>query len=382
MEDPRSKGRNWKFRFVLAMRTFKCTCGQLIFFENVTCLVCGRELGFLPDDLRINSLEPLQDGLFQAPGNSAGNLSYKKCQNYSKESVCNWMIPGGNLNARDNDAFCASCRLNQTIPDLSVEGNRALWERMESAKRRLLYSLLNLKLPAASRTEDPQRGLAFAFLSDATESDGSLSKIMTGHNNGLITLNLDEADDAAREKIRHSMKEPYRTLLGHFRHESGHYYWDRLVRDTKFVEPFRSLFGNEEANYGAALQNYYSSGAPANWQGNYISAYATSHPWEDWAETWAHFMHIQDALEVAGQFGLPGKFIRSDSMKSQSLLGQMTIEEIVAAWSELAIALNSINRSMGLYDIYPFVISTGVVNKLRFIFDVISAGVGQKAAAS
>jgi hypothetical protein len=364
------------------MKTFKCTCGQLIFFENVTCVACGRELGFLPDDLRVSSLEPFQNGLFKAAGNGANSQSYKKCQNYSKESVCNWMIPTGSSDAQNNDPFCISCRLNQTIPDLSIERNRPLWQRMESAKRRLIYSLLNLKLPIANKADDPQRGLAFAFLSDATKPDGSLSKIMTGHNNGLITLNLDEADDGTRETIRQSMKEPYRTLLGHFRHESRHYYWDRLVRGTRFVEPFRALFGNEEADYGAALQKYYSSGAPANWQDNYISAYSTSHPWEDWAETWAHFMHIHDALEIAWQFGLPGKILRGNSVKSRFSSGQMTIEEIVAGWSELAIALNSINRSMGLQDIYPFVVSTGVVNKLRFIFDVISAGVGQEAAAS
>ena len=182
---------------------------------------------------------------------------------------------------------------------------------METAKRRLVYSLLNLKLPVANKSEDPRQGLAFAFLSDVVKPDGSVSKILTGHENGLITLNIAEADDATREKVRLAMNEPYRTLLGHFRHEIGHYYWGRLVRGTNFLEPYRELFGNEEANYDEALKRYYASGPPVNWQDNYISAYATSHPWEDWAETWAHFMHIQDAVEVANDFGLAGKTFTS-----------------------------------------------------------------------
>jgi hypothetical protein len=367
------------------MKTYTCTCGQLIFFENVTCVACGRELGFLPDVLRLSSLEPAENGLFKAAEAKGKNHSYRKCQNYAKESVCNWMIPAGNSEAQDKQPFCVSCRLNQTIPDLTIQQNHALWGRMETAKHRLVYSLLNLKLPIANKTEDPKQGLDFAFLSDVVKPDGSLSKVLTGHDNGLITLNVAEADDAAREKMRLAMKEPYRTLLGHFRHEIGHYSWDRLVCGTGFLKRYHELFGNGQADYADALQRYYSGGAPANWQDNYISAYATSHPWEDWAETWAHFMHIQDALEVASDFGLAGKTIRIDPKLSTSRpwlsSRQNTFEEIVGAWSELAIALNSINRSMGLQDTYPFVLSPAVINKLHFVFEVISAGARKSAAA-
>ena len=368
------------------MKTYTCTCGQLTFFENVTCVACGRELGFLPDALRLSSLEPAENGLFKTAEAKAQSHFYKKCQNYARESVCNWMIPTGSSPAQKDELFCVSCRLNQTIPDLSVQRNRALWTHMEAAKHRLVYSLLNLKLPIANKTEDAKQGLAFAFLSDVVNSGGGVSKVLTGHENGLITLNIAEADDSAREKMRLAMNEPYRTLLGHFRHEIGHYYWDRLVSGTRLLDPFRALFGNEEADYGEALKRYYSGGAPANWQDNYISAYATSHPWEDWAETWAHFMHIQDALEVADDFGLAGKIIRIDPKKNagKSWLssGRTTPEEIIGAWSKLSIALNSINRSMGLQDTYPFVLSPAVVNKLRFVFEVISAGAGKTTAAS
>lgn len=373
------------------MKTFSCVCGQLIFFDNVACVNCKRELGFLPDALRLSSLEPVKDGVFRPSGGKNSGPLYAKCRNYSQESVCNWMVPLPGARSKEApsepaDPFCVSCRLNQTIPDLSVGENRALWARMEAAKRRLVYSLLNLKLPVASKSEDPNQGLAFAFLADVVNPDQTVTRVMTGHENGLITLNIAEADDAVREKNRHALHEPYRTLLGHFRHEVGHYYWDRLVRDTKFLTPFRELFGDERADYGEALKKYYASAPPADWHEKFISAYATSHPWEDWAETWAHFLHIQDALEVAHDFGLAGKVIHIDpqasKVRSWLTSKQSNIEEIIGAWAELAIALNSINRSMGLQDTYPFVLSPAVMNKLRFVYEVISAGAGKSAAAA
>jgi hypothetical protein len=368
------------------MKTFNCACGELTFFENVTCLVCGRELGFLPDVLRLSSLEPAGNGVFKASEAGNGKQLYKKCQNYAKESVCNWMIPVGTSSGQENDPFCISCRLNQTIPDLSREKNHALWLRMEVAKRRLVYSLLNFKLPVANKKDDPEQGLAFTFLEDQVNPDGSVSKVLTGHDHGLINLNLLEADDSVREKIRASMGEPHRTLLGHFRHEIGHYYWDRLVRGTRFIDRFHEIFGDEGADYAEALKQYYSKVPGANWQDNFISAYATAHPWEDWAESWAHFMHIQDTLEVANDFGLVGKFVRVDphdaGRKTWLSSEQQTFEGTIGAWAELTIALNSINRCMGLSDTYPFVISPGIVNKLGFIFEVISAGSAKTAARS
>jgi len=371
------------------MKTFNCACGELIFFENVKCLVCGRELGFLPDVLTLSSLEAADGGLFKATSGKSGGQLYKKCQNYAKESVCNWMIPAEPAPGKEQNTFCASCRLNQTIPDLSLDQNHDLWRRMEMAKRRLVYTLLLFKLPLANKTEDPEKGLAFAFLEDGVNPDGSVSKVMTGHENGLITLNIAEADDSVREKIRNAMKEPLRTLLGHFRHEIGHYYWDRLIRDTNYLDRFRTLFGDEQADYEQALQHHYSHGAPPDWQNNYISHYATAHPWEDWAETWAHFMHIQDTLEVANDFGLVGKSIRLDPGDAQQprrktwlSSEQVTFEGIIGAWAELTIALNSINRCMGVADVYPFVLSPPITNKLQFIFEVISAGSAKSAVAT
>jgi len=349
------------------MKTYSCTCGELLYFENFACVNCGREVGFLPDLICISSLEKPDDkGLYAANVPEAKGQLYKKCQNYTQYSACNWMIP-----AENTEPFCTSCRLNVVIPDLSIPENLTLWAAIEVAKRRLIYSALRLKLPLANRVEDPKGGLGFRFMADTLNPDGSVAaKVITEHNEGLITLNINEADDSTREKMRTSMKEPYRTLLGHFRHESGHYYWDRLVRDTKFLEPYRAIFGDETVDYNEAMKKYYATGAPIDWCNNFISMYATMHSWEDWAETWAHYLHVQDTLEVAGDFGLVGKRVKIDPVK-ESAVKAKPFDEVMETWAELSIALNCLNRSMGMRDIYPFVLSKPVIDKLRFVSDVI-----------
>jgi hypothetical protein len=366
------------------MKTYHCSCGQLIFFHNVSCVNCGKELGFLPDLLAMSDIEPAEGGAYQASELSAAGRAYKKCANYTNQSVCNWMLPmEAGSEAADGGAsetFCLSCRLNEVIPDLSAPGNVENWARIEAAKRRLIYSLLQLKLPLLNKARDPERGLAFRFLGDSTAPDGSVQRVLTGHDNGVITLNVDEANDSVREKMRHSMNEPYRTLLGHFRHEIGHYYWDRLVDGTERLEKFRALFGDERADYGQALQTHYANGAPANWQASYISAYATAHPWEDWAETWAHFLHFHDTMEVASDFGLVGKKWRIDGKSGKTLPPASAFDGFLREWSELTVALNSINRAMGLPDLYPFVLSQPVMDKLRFVSEVIATSGDVQAA--
>ena len=315
--------------------------------------------------------------MFKTMGAKQGRRLYKKCQNYAMQSVCNWMIPVGRAPQKVSETFCAPCRLNQTIFDLSRRQSHTPWHRTEIAKRRLVYTLLNFQLPIAGKTDDPKQGLAFAFLDDRVKPDGGVSRVLTGDDNGLITLNIAEADDSVREKIRLAMRKHLRTLLGHFRHKIGHYDWGRPVRGTKFIEGYRELFGNDEADYRQALKPYYPNGAPKNWQENFISGYRTAHPSEDWAASSAHFMHIQDALEVANDFGLVGKFVRLDpnrtGRKPWLSSEQLTFEGITGRSVELTIALNSRNRCMGLQDPYPFVLSPAATLKLGFIYEVICA---------
>jgi hypothetical protein len=340
----------------LAMKTFHCThCQNLIFFENVRCLNCGRSLAFVPDRRAMAALTQSPDGLWRSELQGTESQGYRLCANYDRVSVCNWVVP-----AADADDFCRSCRLNQVIPEV--------------AKRRMLYTLLGLGLPVVPKSEDAAQGLAFEFLENY--SDGDARRVLTGHDNGLITLNIAEADDVHREKERTLQKEPYRTLLGHFRHEIGHYFWDRLIANGPLLERFRAAFGDERADYQAALQRHYRDGPPARWERSFISAYATMHPWEDWAESWAHYMHMVDALETAGATGLALKPKRSDEPRMQPPPdplnpAQRDFDSMVESWLSLTYVLNNLSRGLGLPDSYPFVLSAPAIDKLRFIHDTI-----------
>jgi hypothetical protein len=242
------------------------------------------------------------------------------------------------------------------------------------AKRRLVYTLLGLGLPVVGKKEPSDSGVEFHFLEDSASGDGG--RVLTGHDNGLITINVAEADDVRREQQRLLQNEQYRTLLGHFRHEIGHYYWDRLIQDSPRLEPFRELFGDERADYQQALQRHYQSGPPPNWDAGFISAYATCHPWEDWAESWAHFMHMTDALETAAAVGLSLKPKRPDEPSMTTPPNPLSprahdFNRMVEDWGPLTYVLNNLNRGLGLADSYPFVLSSKVVDKLRFIHETI-----------
>ncbi len=361
------------------MNIFNCqNCGQLIFFENVKCVRCQHTLGYLPDIGLLSALGPVGEGRWQALAPEAGDRLYKMCRNYSDENVCNWM-----LRADDSASLCLACSYNQTIPDLSSPQNRAYWQRLEAAKRRLIYGLLQLGLPPVSKRDDPERGLAFAFMGEANPEFRESNAVMTGHANGLITINIAEADDVVREKMRLQMNEVYRTVLGHFRHESGHYYWELLIRSSDLLTPFRKLFGDERADYDKALQRHYSEGPPADWQQHFVSAYASAHPWEDWAESWAQYLHIVDTLETARNFSLQVKTPEGVAGEFTAMLAgaddyrPSSFKAMMESWLPLAYAINNINRSMGQPDMYPFVLAPKAVEKMEFVHQVISQSAQQ-----
>jgi hypothetical protein len=252
---------------------------------------------------------------------------------------------------------------------LADESHRQAWFKLESAKRRLVYTLQQLRLPLLSKNADAAHGLAFEFRAEAPNQP-----VLTGHANGLITINIAEADDAIREQRRANLQEAYRTLLGHFRHESGHYYWDRLVSNTAHLDAFRDLFGDERQDYSTALQRHYQQGATPNWQTNFISAYASSHPWEDWAESWAHYLHMIDVTETAVNCGLtlrprhPNDPLLEPDPK---LLRRRRFDAVMDAWFAVTYVLNNLNRSLGQQDAYPFVLSDPTIEKLRFVHQMI-----------
>ncbi|GGY72147.1 hypothetical protein GCM10011613_16380 [Cellvibrio zantedeschiae] len=356
------------------MRLSTCgSCGQLVYFENTSCTACGALLGFSVETLKVEAFKQHKNGgLKLLNGNKS--KTYRYCANGLIYNACNWVVE-----LADDHELCVACRLNRTIPDLAVANNLFLWSKIETEKRRLIYSLLALSLPLApSADNSPQ--LAFDFLMDSPCVSGESGPVLTGHANGLITLNVKEADASYREKMREQMAEPYRTLLGHFRHESGHYYWDILVRNSKWLEPVRELFGDDSLDYGSALKAYYENGPTNDWQLNYVSAYASSHPWEDWAETWAHYLHIIDTLETAREFGLQ---VHPQPTANQQLQVDVEINpyrtksfrSIIEHWFPLTYALNSLNRSMGHEHAYPFVLGEPVIKKLDLIHQILQENI-------
>jgi hypothetical protein len=348
------------------MKSFHCdSCDMMVFFQNDRCVKCGHALGFLPDVLDISALEPL-DHHWQSCSPIAAGRIYRQCANGQQFQVCNWMVA-----ERDASDFCVSCRLNEVIPNLSKVKNVGRWAKLEIAKRRCIYTFMKLGLPIESAADSGQPSLGFRFLEDEEKEP-----VKTGHENGIITINIAEADADEREHRRLTFHEPYRTLVGHFRHESGHFYWDRLIANSPNLKRFRELFGDENLDYDAALKAYYQQGAPHQWQNRTVTAYASSHPWEDWAETWAHYLHIMDTLETAASFGVsvnPDNAATGTAQKCSPVIfnEQMDFDSLLTAWIPLTCALNSINRGMGLSDLYPFVIPPVVIEKLRFIHRVI-----------
>ncbi len=361
------------------MKIFTCSaCKHVAFFENVQCVRCGHALAYLPDLGILSALErvldpsaPTATPVYVAVGADAKAARYRLCKNYSDNAVCNWA-----LQEHDPNDYCRACLLTTTVPNLSDPDAVDSWRRLEIAKRRLVYTLIELGLPLDSKENQPETGLAFAFKQEGPDGE----RVLTGHCDGLVTINIREADAPAREQTRVRLGERYRTLLGHFRHESGHYYWDRLLKDSSSLRDFRALFGDESFDYDAAVKQHYSS-PRQNWADEFVSAYATMHPWEDWAETWAHYLHMVDTLETARSYGLVITPKAVGGATSEAVAARRVqfdnFDDLVAAWVPLTVALNSLNRSMGLPDIYPFVLADRVIEKLRFVHHVIErASVG------
>lgn len=336
------------------MKNFFCeNCGELVYFDNTVCLSCGCGLAFDPLDLTMRS--------FNGAGEE-GSISL--CKNYVEAKVCNWLVEEGS-----GTPFCVSCRTTRTIPDLSTIENKTDFAKMEGAKRAMVYDLLSVGLRPVPKTIDEGRGLAFDILDDTFEE-----KITTGHAAGLITLSMEEADDVERERRRKMLGEPVRTLLGHFRHEVGHYYWDRLIGEgsQEVQTKFRELFGDERVDYGESLNRYYNGERPNNWKQYYISEYATAHPWEDWAESWAHYLHIHSLVETARDAGLRLE-PKSDKMpqfpkKTESVAGA---QEEWADWPALSLLVNQLCRSLGHADPYPYTVPKKAEEKLAFVHEII-----------
>lgn len=356
-------------------------CRRLIHFEARVCPACHFTLGYDP---ATDAFLFLGDNLTTWRDVSGGTHDVVVCANNGPLEICNWLVA-----VNDVSPLCRACRHNHIIPDLTVSCVPERWGKIEAAKRRMIHTLLKLGLPLETRAERPN-GLAFDFLYDASAEENGQPLVLTGHDGGLITLNIIEADDVQRERIRREMGEPYRTLLGHFRHEVGHHYWERLVNGTAEHEGFRQVFGDESLDYQKALKDHYaasanaSAGAVAEWRDDFVSSYACSHPWEDFAETFAHLLHMVDTLATIGGFGaslapFPGPEAHAGPQVTFDPY-RAGVPELVDQWIPFSFALNSINRSMGQPDLYPFHLSPTIIAKLDYIGGLLARAAGRAPA--
>lgn len=322
------------------MKSFRCrVCGNDLYFENSVCLSCGTGLGFSREEADIVPV----DGFGRYV--DAAGLIWHVCRNLNL-SGCTWL-------SRFEGGQCSACDLTRIRPNDADAKGLSQYPVAERAKRWMLMDLDRLGFPVIGKAEDPERGLCFDLLSSVAQN------VTIGHDDGVITIDLAESDDAYRVRVQEQLGEPYRTMLGHFRHEVGHYMEWRLVEGTDRLSEARRLFGDERADYQAEIDRHYSQGPPDNWWERYISTYATMHPYEDFAETWAHFLHMTDTVETAHIYGLARTSGIQDSSSFRAF--------VTDTWMPLSTALNMVNRSMGKADLYPFVIPDPVLDKLDFI---------------
>jgi hypothetical protein len=357
---------------------WRCQCGRPVFFRNSRCPGCGTPLGFVPET---GSLLPLEAGAvagswrtFGSAARAPGGALYWRCSNLDSAAGCNWLIASAD-GQRPEQVLCRACRLNRTLPDLTRKQHRLWWRRIELAKRRLVASLIALGLPVASRVdEDPARGLAF----DLLHEDETHARVLSGYRDGIVTLNIEEADEARRQRVRAVLHQPSRTLLGHLRHDIGRYYWQRLVAGGPWHAPFRELFGDERQDDARSPQQIHAQQESGDWASRHVSARAVEHPLEDWAETFAHYLQMVDALDTALGFGIDADNLelRYEPFNEASLYRRQHADAaaflgFVNRWMELTGVLNELARSMGRLDFYPFVLSSDAVRKLHFVHLVV-----------
>lgn len=337
------------------MRRFSCFCGASVGFEHTQCNLCGARLAYDVNKQRMRSLSEFGDQWRCLDNSELRNF----CVNGNQYGVCNWLAE-----PECEHGFCFACGFNRTIPNQSLAGNQQRWHVLERAKKRLFVTLLQLDLPLQNGWRAPDKGLLLDFIEDQRSQPDHYPEtfVSTGYAAGVITINTLEADDIQRMAVRRAMNEPYRTVLGHMRHESGHYYWGWVLQHADLVKEVERLFGNMQGHYDEAIDAYYKNGAKANWQNRYISAYASAHPVEDWAETWGHYLHIYDALDTAYAHG-----------QISQCPGELTMAQRLQHWCDISVVLNELNRSIGLDDAYPFLIGPVVQDKLALIDKVVVA---------
>jgi hypothetical protein len=355
------------------MKVFHCDrCDAQVFFESVRCVRCHSALAWWPTQQRMIALDPPAASDSHAGDwpvvldpslRSHRGRPVRLCGNYVGHGICNWALPAG-----DNGPLCSACRLTRLVPPLADHDNHRRWHEAEIAKRRVLVQLDALGLPL-----DGGAGARPPVFEFKVRQPDDLATI--GHADGVITLDVAESDDDERERRRLALNEPLRTVLGHLRHELGHYWWDRLIAASDRLGAFREIFGDERADYRQALHRHYEYGPPSDWGEHFVSAYASTHPWEDWAETWTHYLHMHEAVDTAQACGLRLTPARADEPALPPLAERAdtpAFDHLIGRWFPLSYVLNALNRGLGLRDAYPFLLNDTVIAKLRFVHQTIA----------
>ena len=341
------------------MRLFHCDhCGALISFTAHECPNCGVPLGYVCKDRSVRSLATTPDPAVFEVETEPGGARLWRCLNAAWG--CNWMLP-----AAGADVWCRSCRLTRGRPDESDPAAVEAWITAEAVKRRLVHQLDELALRIDIRSTATPDGLAF----DLVYLPGTGG--ITGHTEGVVTLDLCEADDVRREELRRRLGEPFRTVIGHLRHEIGHHFWKRLVAQTDAIDTFRQLFGDDRADYAAAISGYYAHG-PGVWDpSRHVTAYAAAHPLEDWAETFAHYLHILDATDTAAAHHLVPVEHAADVVGDRVVT--VDFGTILDAWRPVNAAVNAVAETLGAPIVYPYEPAGIVIDKLAFVHRQVAA---------
>src|SRR5271168_5417104 len=366
-------GRPARTATMESVRAFACpVCHGFVPFESRRCPNCLAELGlYVPSRTMVATWSgaAVIDGQIWIACTRAGSLG------------CNWLVPQeqelGGQRGR-----CLADSLIRREPDTD---DTVAVEKLVSTGiglRRLICQLIDIGLPV-----DPfwrrNGGLAFDLLSSYSGGE----RVVIGHAGGVITIDLVESLDAYRESLRVRLGEPYRTMLGHFRHEVGHYYQNILVETgpgaARYLDECRALFGDERADYQAEIARHYKFGAPKNWTESFISEYATMHPWQDFAECFAHYLHITDTINTVGEAGLILIADRARVAVPRDIVplasyADVPIEQLLYDWKWLALFFNRINTAMGKRPLYPFEIPPPVIRKLGFVHKVVRQAAPQR----
>lgn len=359
------------------MRAFACpVCNDFTPFEQDRCPSCQANLSL---HLPSKSMYATTDGVAIVDGQR-----WVRCTQ-ADTLGCNWLTPAEQA---DDDAYqrgrCLADSLirHEPAPDDTLAREKLV--PATQALRRLIYQLSDIGLPIEPwwRSEG---GLAFDLLSSYTTGE----KVIIGHAGGVITIDLVETLDAYREQLRVTLGEPYRTMLGHFRHEVGHYYQNILVENgsgaTRYLPECRTLFGDETASYRDGIARHYKFGAPDNWQASFISEYATMHPWEDFAECFAHYLHITDTIDTCREAGmvLQAQRVRFSAPRDIVALesyADVPVERLLFDWKWMSLFFNRVNTAMGKHPLYPFELPPPVISKLGFVHRVIRSEARDPAA--